>query len=99
MSSNTEISEVLDTYPDKVADALEEMSRTENEMERAYSKAYLKAKEGKGMSIEDAKHHAILDDDYIQLRDLWIAEKVKHTRLTGKLLSARKQAELVIRGL
>lgn len=99
MTDNAIIHSILEEYPDREADALRASLKAEEKADYLYASKYLWYKEKLDCSIEDAKMNARKDDDYQEAKAYAIEKKVEHNKVYNKLLSARRQAELIVRGL
>lgn len=102
---NQDVHKILETYPDKVADLAEEASNLEENMEQTYSRRYLYYKNAfqsqgtKPMSVEDCKHHVLVDEEYQTARAEYLLAKHAYDRAYNSMINARKRAELIVRGL
>jgi hypothetical protein len=93
-----EMTEVMDTYPDLVADALAAWKKAGIEKDRIFARAYLELKArsvglGKVTVSELESNVRALDEHYKAALDEVIAES-EYVRVYEKLMSAKKQASM-----
>lgn len=92
-----EIDQALDTYPDKVADALEVWRTAALERERLEAKTYLSLKaKNAGIKVTEAwlENMVIDDTDVYVARLAEIKAEASYQRVFEKLMSAKKRAAI-----
>jgi hypothetical protein len=94
--TDSEIIEVLGTYPDRTADALQKWKVSTLERERYGSKLYLdlkaRAAGGEKVTVKELEMMVEADEGHYKARLEEIMAESDHLRCYEKLLSAKKMA-------
>jgi len=95
--TDSEIYEILGTYPDKTAEALERWKLATLERERHGSKLYLELKAmaaGEKGTVKELEMKVESDDKYYGLRMGEIKAEAEHMKAYEKLMAAKKMASI-----
>ncbi len=95
--TDAEITEILDAYPDKVADALCRFKTAGVEKERIYAKSYLDIKArsvGERVTVADIDAMVKSDNEYYVAAIEEVKAESGYIAAFEKLMSAKKQAAM-----
>jgi hypothetical protein len=96
--TDADIIEILGTYPDKVADALEKWKRATLERKRVGSKLYLELKAksagGEKITVKELEMMVESNQTHYELCLEEIMAESDHMKLYEKLMAAKKMASI-----
>lgn len=101
MTDPAKLNEILEGSPEQVGKHLKEYRTKARIAERVFAVQYLKYKHGEGTnySIEDAKEMARASDAYDEAKAEEITAEASYRFQQERMINARKEIELLAKGL